>query len=138
MWYNTYIATGAYMKMVTCEDDNKPFSYQEWAGPHIIKLTYKRTAIFGPKLQYTRLTEIQLYKIRDFEHKNWEMINGFAIYGKEFSDPKDNKSGTHLPETNVIIMAVPNSPGAIAVLPDGRVLALTTRSWKPTVEHFKP
>lgn len=128
------------VKCVPCEDEgSKPFVYQEVYGVHIQKLTYKKFAFFGsPNLQYTKLLELQHYKIKDFETKGWEMINGYAIYGQVFSDPNDNKSGTHVAETNVIIMGKPGTKGAIAVLPDGRVLALTSRAWKPTVEHFKP
>lgn len=127
------------LKCVPCEDEgSKPFVYQEVYGLHIQKLTYKSYSFFGAeRLQYTKLMPAQKAKIDQCKAGGYEMINGFAIYGQVFSDPNDNKSGTHHPETNVIIMASEGVKGAIAVLPTGEVLALTSKSWKPETKHFK-
>lgn len=126
------------LKCVAVEDDKKPFNYQEWAGPHIKKLTYKKYTFFGlPNLQYTKLTVTQKAKIDGFEVMGFEMINGYSIHGKEFSDPTDNNSGMYIPEANVIIMAKEGRKGAVAMLPNGEVHALSSKSWKPELKHFK-
>ena len=127
------------VKMVACEDEgSKPFNYQEVYGLHIKKLVYKEFTFFGaPNLQYGRLTETQKSKIDSFVRTGYEMINGYEIFGKVFSDPNDNSSGVHHPNTNVIILAKTGMRGAIAVLPNGEVHALTSKSWKPSTGHFK-
>lgn len=121
----------------TVAEGNEPFDYQEWNGPKIQKLTYEKHSLFGENLKFTKLMPDQQVKIKQALIGGYRMINGYVIYGKVFSDPNDNKSGKHVPETNVIIMASPGTKGAIAVLPTGEILALTSKSWKPSVSHFK-
>ncbi len=124
--------------MKCVEQKDKPFNYQEWAGPHIEKLIYSKTAIFRRSgLRYTRIMEPQRLRIVALERAEYEMINGYKIYGSVFSDPKDNSSGTPIPETNVIIMAHPGVKGAIVVLPTGEVHSVSSKSWKPSIAHFK-
>lgn len=124
------------LKSVPCESV-KLFNYQEWVGVHIHKLVYSKVALFGPRLQYTKLMPEQHRKLQVLEARGYEMINGYAIHGKVFSDPNDNTSGTFHPETNVIIVAKPGEKGAIAVLPNSEMHSLSSKSWKPSVEHFK-
>lgn len=127
------------LKCVPCEDPNhKVFSYQEVYGVHIVKLEYKKFVFFNnDNLQWTKLMPAQKAKIDQYKESGFAMINGFKIFGKVFSDPNDNSSGTYVQETNVIIIAKEGLRGAIVVLPTGEVLSVSSKSWKPTQEHFK-